>query len=195
MTNPPVHRRKSRMEERNLAPQTSLFSVHWTRSPGQGGGASFRYTRELHSSTPNPQRFLETVKRPVAQAVTFLPSKKYPAFSTASFGQKLSPPQLTPGGQQMATSSAQMLHCGLVELVVVEFRPGNEDEFSMGKTSLLVLKLAIGGKVVGKHFSDAITTMVPYELFPNVGGKEIGGLEEDNAVELLLAVGGIAYSD
>lgn len=97
---------------------------------------------------------------------------------------------MTPGGQHIDTSPWQIWHCGLsdsVELVafielkglvelkgpvrfigfIVGSNVGNEVGLRVGKTPPVWLSAPnaasapICGKVVGKHFSDAITTMVP----------------------------------
>lgn len=55
---------------------------------------------------------------------------------------------------------------------MVGLNAGNDVALSVGKTPLVWLSAPnapnapICGKVVGKHFSDATTTIVPYEPFP-----------------------------
>ncbi len=88
---------------------------------------------------------------------------------------------MTPGGQQIDTSASQIWHCGLsepVELVAFIELKGlvalkgpvkfialiDGVGLRVGERPLVWLSAPnapIPGKVVGKHFSDAMTTMVP----------------------------------
>ena len=50
----------------------------------------------------------------------------------------------------------------VVEFAAVAFGPGSKVVFNVGKTPLEPLRPLQCGNVVGKHFSEAITTIVPY---------------------------------